>query len=173
MKKAFTLIELLVTSTIIMIMLGVTITYSQKGESVNKVNRAMERLAFDMRRISNLSMQTRQIDDKKICGWGIYFDSKLTDRYMIFSDFCDPNTTLGDKIFSEEEIQEVIKLNMNVVIKGTDIDLVMFLPPEPRVEIYDLNSNLTNEGKVVLTSQNGTYSKTLNINQLGKIDTSN
>ncbi len=173
MKKAFTLIELLVTSTIIMIMLGVTITYSQKGESINKVNRAMERLAFDMRRISNLSMQTRQIDDKKICGWGIYFDSKLTDRYMIFSDFCDTNTTLGDKMFSEDEIQEVVKLNMNVVIKGTDMSFVMYLPPEPRVEIYDLNSNLVNEGKVVLSSQNGSYSKTLNINQLGRIDTSN
>lgn len=68
MKKAFTLIELLVTSTIIMIMLGVTITYSQKGESINKVNRTMERLSFDMRRVSNLSMQTKQFNDKACIG---------------------------------------------------------------------------------------------------------
>jgi len=68
MRKSFTLVELLVTSAIIMIMLGITIAYSQKGEGINKVNRSVERIAFDIRRIANLSMQTRQIGDKKVCG---------------------------------------------------------------------------------------------------------
>ncbi|MFA5230540.1 MAG: prepilin-type N-terminal cleavage/methylation domain-containing protein [Candidatus Paceibacterota bacterium] len=67
-KKSFTLIELLVTSAIIMIMLAVTIAYSQRGEGINKVNRMIERLSFDIRRISNLSTQTQEIGDKKICG---------------------------------------------------------------------------------------------------------
>jgi prepilin-type N-terminal cleavage/methylation domain-containing protein len=68
MKKGFTLVELLVTSAIIMIMLGVTIAYSQKGEGINRVNRSLERLSFDIRRIANLSMQTRQLGDRKVCG---------------------------------------------------------------------------------------------------------
>lgn len=67
-RKSFTLIELLVTSAIIMIMLGITIAYSQRGEGINKVNRAMERLAFDIRRVANLSTQTQEISEKKICG---------------------------------------------------------------------------------------------------------
>jgi type II secretory pathway pseudopilin PulG len=173
MKKAFTLIELLVTSTIIMIMLGVTITYSQKGESINKVNRAMERLSFDMRRISNLSMQTRQIGEQKICGWGVYFDSEQDDKYIIFSDFCDPNTARGDKMYSENEIQETMKLNTGIYIKGTNMSYVMYFPPEPRVEIYDIYNNRANEGNVVLSARNGNFSKTLTINQLGRVDVSN
>jgi len=68
MRKSFTLIELLVTSAIIMIMLAVTIAYSQKGEGINRINRSIERLSFDIRRIASLSTQTRQLEDKKICG---------------------------------------------------------------------------------------------------------
>ncbi len=67
-RGSFTLIELLVTSSIIMIMLAVTIAYSQRGEGINKVNRMIERLTFDIRRVANLSTQTQEIGDKKICG---------------------------------------------------------------------------------------------------------
>jgi len=67
-KTGFTLIEFLVTTSIIMIMLGVVITYSQQGESINKLNRNIERISFDIRRVENLSMQTKQIDNQKICG---------------------------------------------------------------------------------------------------------
>ncbi|MDD3156472.1 MAG: prepilin-type N-terminal cleavage/methylation domain-containing protein [Candidatus Pacebacteria bacterium] len=68
MRKSFTLVELLITSAIIMIMLGITIAYSQKGEGINKVNRSVERIAFDIRSVANSSMQTKQTSDKKICG---------------------------------------------------------------------------------------------------------
>jgi len=67
MKKGFTLIEILVTSSIIMIMLSVTIAYTRRSENINKINRAAERISFDIRRVANLSMQTRQIGDRKIC----------------------------------------------------------------------------------------------------------
>jgi hypothetical protein len=76
-------------------------------------------------------------------------------------------------MYSENEKQEIMKLNNGVHIKNTDINYVMYLPPEPRVEIYDSYNNIVDTGKIVLTSQNGSYSKTLTINQLGRIDVGN
>ena len=35
-----------------------------------------------------------------------------------------------------------MKLNNGVHIKNTDINYVMYLPPEPRVEIYDSYNNI-------------------------------
>ena len=167
MKKGFTLIELLVTSSIIMIMLGVTITYSQKGEGINRLNRSVERLSFDIRRVSNLSTQTRQLGDKKVCGWGIYLNDK--NSYIVFSDFCDSSTINGDKVFSENEIYEMVKLDKGVEIKDTNALYLIYLPPEPRLEIYDEFNNKINEGNILIANESNKFSKTLNINQLGVI----
>ena len=171
MRKSFTLVELLITSAIIMIMLGITIAYSQKGECINKVNRSVERIAFDIRRIANLSMQTRQIGDKKVCGWGIVFDESKTNQYIIFSDFCEGETIRGDKRFSDDEIFEVVKLSWGVVMKDVDVNMLMYLPPEPRLEIYSEYDNLADNGSISLTTTSGNFVKTLTINQAGRIST--
>lgn len=169
MKKGFTLVELLVTSAIIMIMLGVTIAYSQKGEGINRVNRSLERLSFDIRRIANLSMQTRQLGDRKVCGWGIYFDESINNQYIIFSDFCEGETINGDRMFSDDEKYEEVKLGFGVIMKNVDILTLLYLPPEPRLEIYNVFDNLVNEGNISLTTESGNFVKTLNINQAGTL----
>jgi len=76
-------------------------------------------------------------------------------------------------MYSENEIQETVKLNQGIIVKSTDISFVMYLPPEPRVELYDVYGNQVKEGKVVLASKVGNFSKTLTINQLGRVDTDN
>lgn len=169
MRKSFTLIELLVTSAIIMIMLAVTIAYSQKGEGVNRINRSVERLSFDIRRIANLSTQTFQLQSKKICGWGIYFDENMADRYIIFSDFCENETINGDKIYSENEKYEEIKLSYGTIMKDVNMSMIMYFPPEPRIEIYDLFNNIVSNGSISITSENSNYIKTLNVNEAGTI----
>jgi len=169
MRKSFTLIELLVTSAIIMIMLAVTIAYSQKGEGINRINRSIERLSFDIRRIASLSTQTRQLEDKKICGWGIYFNEDIQDRYIIFSDFCEDETIRGDKTYSEEEKYEEIKLSYGTIMQDVDVSMIMYFPPEPRIEIYDILNNLTSSGNISITTEYGNYVKTISINEAGTI----
>jgi type II secretory pathway pseudopilin PulG len=171
MKKSFTLIELLITSAIIMIMLGITIAYSQKGEGINKVNRSVERIAFDIRSVANSSMQTKQTLDTKICGWGIFFDEEFNDRYIIFSDFCEGTTVQGDRVYNEDEKQEEIKLSNGVLFEDVDISAIVYLPPEPRVEIYDKFGNRVDEGNISVTTDAGNFVKTLTINQAGTIST--
>ncbi|HRZ29760.1 MAG TPA: prepilin-type N-terminal cleavage/methylation domain-containing protein [Candidatus Paceibacterota bacterium] len=171
MKRGFTLIELLVTSAIIMIMLGITISYSQRGEGINKVNRAMERLAFDIRRVANLSTQTQEIGDKKICGWGIYVDNNNNEKYIIFSDFCEEGKIYGNKKFDADknELAESINLTKNVIISDSDFEILLYLPPEPRLEIYNEFEDLIGNGNITLKFSPGSFSRTVNINQLGMI----
>jgi len=71
--QGFTLIEMLVTLSIIVIMSSVLIVYSRNGEKVGQLNRAIERLSFDVRRMASMSMQTKQFKDKfgnlhDVCG---------------------------------------------------------------------------------------------------------
>lgn len=170
-RKSFTLIELLVTSAIIMIMLAVTIAYSQRGEGINKVNRTMERIAFDIRRVSNLSTQTQEIGEKKICGWGIYVDADDDEKYIIFSDFCENGKIYGNKKFDadQNELYENISLTKNVIISAADFETLLYLPPEPRLEIYNEFSDLVPNGNITLKFKPGSFSRTVNINQLGMI----
>ncbi len=169
MKKSFTLIEILVTSTIIMIMLGVTISYTRRSENINKINRASERLAFDIRRVANLSMQTRQIDDKKICGWGIYFDPDKKDSYIIFSDFCDRHLK-GDSKYQEEEKVEEVRLPINTFVNNVNFSILIYLPPEPRIYLYDVGENLVVNGKISIGAISGNYQRIIEINQVGNIN---
>ncbi len=172
MKKAFTLIEILVTSSIIMIMLAVTISYTRSSENINKINRAAERLSFDIRRVANLSMQTRQINDRKICGWGIFIDPENTNQYIIFSDFCDSNL-IGDNKYQKEELAEIVRLPVNITIKDFNFSTLIYLPPEPRVYMYEDGYLLSGEGEVVLGEISGSYKKIININQAGNINVRN
>lgn len=169
MKKGFTLIEILVTSSIIMIMLSVTIAYTRRSENINKINRAAERISFDIRRVANLSMQTRQIGDRKICAWGIFFDQEIPNQYVVFSDFCDANLN-GDNKYQESEKYEIVKLPINVLIKSSNIDTLVYLPPEPRIYMFEGDYILNKDAEIVLGEQNGSYQKIININQAGNIN---
>lgn len=168
MRKGFTLIELLVTSSIIMIMLGVTISYTRRSENINKINRASERMSFDIRRVANLSMQTRQIGDQKICGWGIHFNKDIENKYFVFSDFCNANLQ-GDNKYQEIEKNEEIKLPVNVFVKKINFSTLVYLPPEPRIYIYDGNQ-LLSEGEIVLGAIGSDYERIITINQVGNIN---
>ncbi|HOE15747.1 MAG TPA: type II secretion system protein, partial [Candidatus Paceibacterota bacterium] len=69
----FTLVEMLVTLSIIVIMSSILIVYSRNGEKVGQLNRATERLSFDVRRMASMSMQTKQFKDSSgnlhdVCG---------------------------------------------------------------------------------------------------------
>lgn len=91
----------------------------------------------------------------------------------MFSDFCDTNTVKGDKQYSSDEFQEIIKLSQGIIIKETNMSLIMYFPPEPRIEMYDLNDNRLDDGVIVVGVENSAYQKTLRINRLGRVDVSN
>jgi hypothetical protein len=55
------------------------------------------------------------------------------------------------------------------VIEAHDFLSLIYLPPEPRLEIYNEFEDIIGNGNVTLKFKPGTFVKTLNINQLGMI----
>jgi hypothetical protein len=72
-------------------------------------------------------------------------------------------------MFSDDEKYEEVKLGFGVIMKNVDILTLLYLPPEPRLEIYNVFDNLVNEGNISLTTESGNFVKTLNINQAGTL----
>ena len=164
LKRGFTLVEMLVTLSIIVIMSSLLIVYTRGGEKIGQLNRGVERLSFDVRRMASMSMQTKQVKDKvtgdmrNVCGWGIYFPNDGGNEYIVFSDYCLGNAldnTLqdtGDFIYQEEEKQEVIKLGRSVSIGDITMKNFVYVPPEPRLVIVDLSDNTgLNLGELTLS----------------------
>ncbi|MDD3808230.1 MAG: hypothetical protein PHG49_01565 [Candidatus Pacebacteria bacterium] len=58
-----------------------------------------------------------------------------------------------------------------MLFKEVDISSIVYLPPEPRIEIYDKFGNRVNEGNISVTTDTGSFVKTLTINQAGTIST--
>lgn len=145
--------------------------YSKQGDNMNKINRNVERLSFDIRRAENLAMQTKQIGDQKVCGWGIHFDLSVSkNSYIIFSDFCDETTLIADKQYTENEKQEVIKLSSNIVLKETDLLDIVFTPPEPTLILVGTNGLSAHSGNISIGSENGSLIKTLTIDEIGNVN---
>jgi len=54
-------------------------------------------------------------------------------------------------------------------MQDVDVSMIMYFPPEPRIEIYDILNNLTSSGNISITTEYGNYVKTISINEAGTI----
>lgn len=166
----FTLVEMLVTLSIIVIMSSILIVYSRNGEKVGQLNRATERLSFDVRRMASMSMQTKQFKDSSgnlhdVCGWGIYFGDPGSNSYIIFSDFCETGQDKGNLMFEREETQETITFGKSVKIADSTIKSLVYVPPEPKLYLISQGSLQIDRGEIVLSGVGN--NKTIEITNSG------
>jgi len=115
------------------------LVYSRQSETVTNLIRDSDKLVYELRRAQNSSMLTlQQSSGQAICGWGIYFNKGALPQtpqtqYILFSDFCDPDTHRGDNKYEEAEKYETINLLKGVEIFKSNVDAVIFVPPEPTI----------------------------------------
>ena len=167
-SSGFTLVEMLVTLSIIVIMSSILVLYTHSGGSIMQANRAIERLSFDIRRVANLSMQTKQIKERAVCGWGLYFDAQNPNAYIVFSDFCEDNN-YGDHRFEDQEKQEIITLAKPIEILATNLKCLIYEPPEPTLYLYDVSNIQIKKGEITLGVKGTNNQRILEINEAGNI----
>lgn len=141
--KGFTVIEMMVTLTIIIILLTMVLVYNRGAEKINSLNRAVNKIRFELRRVQELAMLVWQSSaaEKKICGWGLYFPQEEPDHFIVFHDHCLPEQSEGDEKYTEEEAVENIHLK-DVIISSSNINSLCFVPPEPKLYFTpDLGGN--------------------------------
>jgi len=156
---AFTLIEMMVTLSIITLLTVMVLVYSRQSETVTNLIRDSDKLVYELRRAQNSSMLTLQptttigaAPAASICGWGIYFNKGALPQtpqtqYILFSDFCDPDTHRGDNKYEEAEKYETINLLKGVVINSSEVSSITFVPPEPQVKF---NPSLSGDALITM-----------------------
>jgi type II secretory pathway pseudopilin PulG len=134
---AFTLIEMLVTLSIVTLLTVMVIGYSRRSESLLNLMRETDRLIFNLRLVQNNSMLS--IKDEEINNniWGITFeDSNPNFIYRIFGQSL---SQCADPAVSSAHVFEFIKPLNNVFLKSTNVNQIIFIPPDPKIIFCDEN----------------------------------
>lgn len=131
--RGFTFVEMMVSIGIITLLTVMVLAYNRKAETITALARSANKLVFELQRIQNQAMLVYQTNSKeKICGWGMYFNNPTSA--ISFIDICtENNQTCGDKKYQENEKQEIIPLVKQTKIIQSNIQSVVFVPPEPKV----------------------------------------
>jgi len=178
----FTLVELLVTMSMMAIVTTGIFGYSRSNENQNNLNRAEQRLVFELGRVRALAMNNSRDPENQLGGkwirWGISFDNNGTS-YDIKAQTCDLNAVPGGPFSNDKGLCsisngpvtiETIKLPTGISISSDDATSVYFLAPEPAV--YNGSQRLYGSSKVVieLVLQSSGKTKTVEINSIGQIN---
>jgi len=126
---AFTLIEMLVTLSIVTLLTVMVIGYSRRSESLTNLMRETDRLIFNLRLVQNNSMLS--VKDERNNIWGITFeDSNPNYIYRIFNQ--SPSQCV-DPLGGSAHVSEFIKPLNNVFLKSTNVNQIIFIPPDPKI----------------------------------------
>lgn len=153
MKKGFSLIELIIVISIIAILTAITIPNLRRGEEVFALQRAVHKLAQDLRVTSEIAMSGKIVPAPPFPpgGYGIYFSGVNTNQYIFFRD--NDNQKDYD---AGEEIENLSLAEQGVIIESISpappISIV-FYPPDPTVTIKNLSGTFS-ETTITLRQQN-------------------
>lgn len=148
---AFTLIEMMVTLSIVTLLTVMVLAYSRQSETVTNLIRDSDKMVFELRRAQNLAMLTLQRSSgQAICGWGIHLNKGSNSdqlphtpqtEYSLFFDSCVAGTSEGNGQYDEGETFETVKLLKGVEIFKSNVDSVVFVPPEPTIVFGSLEED--------------------------------
>ena len=178
----FTLVELLVTISMMAIITAGIFGYSRNNENQNNLNRAEQRLVFELGRVETLAMNNSQDSGNTLEGkwirWGIVFDNNGTS-YDVKAQTCDSEAVPGGPFSNDKGLCsshnnpvtiETVRLPTGINISASGTTSVYFLAPEPAV--YNDNQRIMGDAKilVVLTLQSSGKTRTVEINSIGQIN---
>ena len=174
--------ELLVTISMMAIITAGIFGYSRNNENQNNLNRAEQRLVFELGRVETLAMNNSQDPGSTLGGkwirWGIVFDNNGTS-YDIKAQTCDSDAVPGGPFSNDKGLCslpnnpitiETVRLPAGININASGVTSVYFLAPEPAV--YNDGQRVIGDAKilVVLTLQNSGKTRTVEINSIGQIN---
>ena len=162
--KGFTIIELLVTMSVIAIVSGIALLNFHTGNENLALQRAANKVAQDIRRAADLSIQAEQDTycGGTLSGYGLYADMVTTDSYIMYAN-CNGVAKEGYDS-SSDVIVETIVLDDSVVIKDistpTNALGVSFFPPDPRAALCKNDSCPGESSASITLALKGDPSKT-------------
>lgn len=175
--EGFTLVELLVSISMMAIVTASVFGFSRNSENQNNLNRAKERLMFELKRAESLAMSNSKntndtrSDPGKWVQWGVAINDN--ESYRIESRTCPSGALDADKGACSPKVAtklEDIQLPSGITITSPETS-IYFLAPEPAV--YKENGKLNGDSTVAFTLQynhNTQTQKTVIINSIGQVN---
>jgi len=173
--RGFTLIEVLIVLAISVILTSVVLTYSASGRDQVYLGIQKAQLAQVISKAKSLAISTYNQPDVP-CGYGVWFDysDPKQGRYEIFRYKISPCSDIrnlgiaikGAGYNSESKNQYLLPPNVNFGDGADRLDIVFFLPPDPKTFIWQLD-NLKDAGGVYLKTSNASVK--VGVNSAGQI----
>jgi prepilin-type N-terminal cleavage/methylation domain-containing protein len=179
-RGGFTLVELLVSISMMAIVTASIFGYSRNSENRNNLNRAKERLMFEIQRAESLAMNNSQnptdtrTDKGKWIQWGIATND--SGSYRIESRTCpsgaidiDKGTCSPKTIIKLEDIKLPTGINLDT---NSSDSSVYFLAPEPAV-YKESGSKLSGSSAATFVLQYNHDSNkqiTIKVNAIGQVN---
>ncbi len=173
----FTIIEMLVIMGVLALLSGILIVYSRSGEMASNLIRQSAKMVADINRAKNLAITATSFTDsfgqeKRTCGYGIYFDISTTpNQYIIFADTSfDCGTSLYQRPSDGSNDLDVISILPSFSLEIGNVQQVFFLPPDPEVFFTTLDGSNIREAEVEIKSDRGAVIG-VRVNKTGQVST--
>ncbi len=181
LAPGLTLIEMLVSLSVVMLVTTIFVYNYQDNNKRTDLIMSSQVLVSDIHRTQNNALGLKRYGEEVPSGgWGLYFDTSTPNKYIMYPVLQDPNT-YGYSLYNPNtgvdvdkggriiELPRGIEIS-NIYFKDNyikDKASLSFLPPDPRVNIYDSRNSSSTELYVQLEDLRNGGTKTIFINFLG------
>ncbi|MBI2010642.1 MAG: hypothetical protein HYS89_00130 [Candidatus Colwellbacteria bacterium] len=161
----------MIVVSIIVILSSILIGYSSQSSKQLLLTSTEAKLLSLISRAKFLSIETFFTeDDPEICAYGVTVD-QAAGEIFIFQDR-DPECPADDRYNEDDDLRltgelNEITLDLNVMRIGDDTSLedIVFIPPDPDVEINDGQT----EASIVVELVDGSGDFTVTVNEAGQV----
>ena len=182
-EQGFTLLELLVVMSITVALAAMVLGYSRESSNQLALASTESKILSLINRAKFLSIETYfgggRSGDQRICAYGVKVDTFKREMF-IFQDLSSTGNCPGDsdgsytESYSKNqderlygELNEVKLENTALTFGETDLEEVIFIPPDPQTKIN--NSDATKEAKVSVKLKEGNGQFVITVNKYGQI----
>ena len=187
-SKGFTLIEVMVALSIMVMLLGLSLTYSQRGSRQIILFKERARVMQEIARARSLTATLFKEDGERICGYGVHIKSEETsgpiNMLILYKDLpldgetCTIQQNHSDQEYDTGEMVDEFVLDKNVYFCSAPTN-IFFLPPKPDIFFdgikalpdEDLNGgNTTVQAEIeICLTEDPSQKSTITVNLLGQI----
>lgn len=133
-NRGFTIVELMVVAALMVLLGGLVLPNWRAGQSQLALQRAVHKVAQDVRRVQEFALAARQLPGGQVpYAYGIYFLQSEPNHYIIFADL-DSNDSYNagtDVVIEDIRIESPVSI---VSLSASPLTIA-FRPPRPTVAI--------------------------------------
>ena len=192
-SAGFTLIETLVVLGILAMLASILITYNGSARQQDALTIETNKIGQVINLAKSLAMSTYG-SGGKFCGYGVYFNINENSDYINSSsnicgkgiDYCIFHYPLPSGDQSCDQVSGFNGITLDNVVAGyvyamdksvkfnntnsaSNLQSVLFVPPQPEVFLSGVNGELTGSGTINLISGDGKSSSVITVSPAGQI----